>query len=64
MIRINRSGLSDVERASVRRPLAGNNDGKQDIDSLGENLAVVMDKYGHIFSEAIDRINDVPTNSK
>ena len=45
MIRINRGGLSATEKASVRRPLADNRDDGLEIQTIGGNLAVALDKY-------------------
>jgi hypothetical protein len=59
MIRINRGGLSDRERASVRRPLADNRDDGLEIQTLGSNLAVALDRYMEVFSEAVDSIDTV-----
>jgi hypothetical protein len=64
MIRINQAGLSETERNSVAKPLAENADGHQDIDTLGDNLAIVVERYGSVFSEAIERINNVHSAKK
>jgi hypothetical protein len=62
MIRINRGGLSDRERASVRRPLADNSDDGLEIQTIGSNLAVALDRYMGVFSEAVESIDTVKTD--
>lgn len=57
MIRINRAGLSASERHSVRLPLVDNEGSQLEIDTLGDNLAAVVEKYEDVFSKAIDNIN-------
>jgi hypothetical protein len=59
MIRINRGGLSDRARASIKRPLADNRDDGLEIQTLGGNLAVALDRYMGVFSEAVDSIDTV-----
>lgn len=64
MIRINQSGMSKAEWNSVCRPLADNADGNQDIHTLGDNLAIAVQRYDSVFSEAIEQINRDATNEK
>lgn len=57
MIRINRDGLTKLERESVRRPFAKNDGGRLDIGDIKDNVDVVLDKYGKVFSAAIANID-------
>ncbi|MGE5506005.1 MAG: hypothetical protein ACM31L_16405 [Actinomycetota bacterium] len=57
MIRINRGGLTASERASVRKPLAKNDDDGLDLHSLGGNIDHALKKYMSVFAEAVESID-------
>lgn len=57
MIRINGGELSKRQRASIQRPLADNRDDGLEIQTIGTNLTVALDRYMGVFSEAVESID-------